>query len=114
MLRACWLQGVGQAQRERASPCVGQPIVVHVLEGVCLPIQRIEQVSCPETDGEVVANALRQVEIKGRGGPLINVRSTAFSHEEELVALDVEGHGSVEFGAVSLVCLLYTSPSPRD
>ena len=71
------LQRIGQAQGERPSACVGEPVVVHALERVRLAVQRVQEVARSEPKREVLAEPLRHVEVQGRSGALVDVRCTA-------------------------------------
>ena len=81
--------GVRQTDGIRSSPSVGQPIVVHALEGVRLSIYGIQQVARSEAEREVVSNPLRKVEVQLRCRPLVDVRRTALCDQEQLFSLHV-------------------------
>ena len=94
--------GVRQTDGIRSSPSVGQPIVVHALEGVRLSIEGVQQVPRSEAKREVVSNSLREVEVQLRRRPLVNVGRASLCDQEQLFSLHVECHCSVEARAVTL------------
>ena len=94
------LNAVGEGEAVGSSTCVGQPVVVDIVEEIGFSVHWVEQVPGSESQTDIFAESFRQAEVQGGGGLLVNVRRSSFGHQEQFLPLDVEAGSCVHFGAV--------------
>ena len=63
--------------------------------------------------GSTAALMIKSLADEIRSGKLQNIRGVATSFQSEVLALELD-IPLIDLASVSQICLLYTSPSPRD